>query len=92
MASRTSNLYTARYSFRMATVKVKVDTGLCIGAANCVGVTADFFRLNEDNMAIIRQGVGTDFEKTIDVDAAQLALLQEAAESCPTLAIQVTAD
>jgi len=86
MARRRSSCYSAR----MSTVKVKVDTGLCIGAANCVGVSADFFRLNEENIAIIRQGVGTDFEKTIDVNPEQLALLQEAAESCPTLAIQIT--
>ncbi len=70
-------------------VKVKVDTGLCIGAANCVGVTPEFFQLNDDNMAIIRKGEGTDFEKTIEVTAEQLALLQEAGESCPTLAIQI---
>jgi ferredoxin len=76
----------------MAKVKVTIDTGLCIGAANCVGTSADFFRLNEDNMATIRQGEGSDFEKLIDVSAAQLAILQEAAESCPTLAIQVAAE
>lgn len=74
----------------MRKVKVKVDTGLCIGASNCVGVTPEFFKLNEDNIATIRKGEGSDFEKTIEVTEEQLALLQEAAESCPTQAIQIT--
>ena len=42
-------------------------------------------------MAVIRKGEGaSDFEKTLDVSADQLAILQEAAESCPTMAIQIT--
>ena len=71
-------------------VKVKVDTDLCIGASNCVGVTPEFFKLNDSNIATVRKGTGTDFEKTIEVSDAPLAVLQEAAESCPTLAIQIT--
>jgi len=74
----------------MPKVKLSVDTGLCIGAANCVGVSASTFRLNDENFAVIIPGEGTPFEKRMEVTSEQLSILEEAVESCPTLAISLT--
>ncbi len=59
--------------------KIEVNRGLCIGAASCVAVAPNTFDLDEENIAIIKNG---------DHDTDETNLL--AAQSCPTKAIIVT--
>ncbi len=55
---------------------VKVDRGLCIGAASCVGVSPAVFEVDGEKKAVIVEGAN---------DAEENILL--AAQSCPTKAI-----
>jgi ferredoxin len=73
----------------MPKMTVVVDPALCITAANCVGVSADLFQINEEGFAEVRNPATgeTAYRMTLDLTPAQLELVQEAAESCPTRAI-----
>ena len=57
---------------------VKVVRNGCIGAATCVAVAANTFKLDQENKAVIIEG-STDAESTILM----------AAQSCPTKAIVI---
>jgi len=58
--------------------QVKVINEKCIGAASCVAVAAATFKLNDKNIAeIIDQDGNVDEEKML------------AAQSCPTIAVEV---
>jgi len=56
--------------------QIKVLRNLCIGAASCVAVSPNIFKLDDKNKAIVQEG-GSDVPENI--------LL--AAQSCPTKAI-----
>lgn len=56
--------------------KIVIDRELCIGAASCLAVTAETFKLNGENKAIV-----------INPDAVDDETLLLAAKSCPTRAI-----
>ena len=56
--------------------KVRVNRDLCIGAASCVVAAADYFVLDGENKAVIKEG-----------GAANDETLMLAAQSCPTKAI-----
>ena len=58
---------------------VKVDRGLCIGAASCVAISPAVFELDGEKKAVIVKGAS---------DAEENVLL--AAQSCPTKAIIIT--
>jgi ferredoxin len=71
-------------------ITVKIDPTECISAANCVGVAPQFFQLGSEPYVELLDGaqvVGT--EHSYEVTKEQLELLEEAAESCPTRAIQI---
>lgn len=76
----------------MARRTVKVDSSLCITAANCVGVSSELFQINEEGFAEVRdpKSGASGYELHLDVTEEQAELLDEAAISCPTRAIQVT--
>jgi len=58
--------------------QVKVINDKCIGAASCVAIAEATFKLNEQNIAdIIDQDGNVDEEKML------------AAQSCPTMAVEV---
>ena len=58
--------------------QVKVINDKCIGAASCEAIASATFKLNEQNIAdIIDQDGNVDEEKLL------------AAQSCPTMAIEV---
>lgn len=59
--------------------KIEVDRELCIGAASCIGVAPEAYELDEENIAIVKNG----WEKLSD------ETLIASAESCPTKAIFV---
>lgn len=57
--------------------QVKVINDKCIGAASCVAIAPQVFKLNEQNIAEIISENDTDANKLM------------AAQSCPTAAIEV---
>ena len=71
------------------TIKIKPDE--CISAANCTGVAPQFFQIADEPYVEVldRSGsrVGTTCE--LDVSADELESLHEAAEACPTRAIEI---
>lgn len=58
--------------------KVKVSRHLCIGAASCVAVSPNVFKLDGENKAVIIDGAS---------DVPENILM--AAQSCPTKAISI---
>jgi ferredoxin len=77
----------------MPRLTVSIDTDLCISAANCVGIAPKLFQIGDDPYAEIlnREGVSEGQKYTWDASDAEVELLQEAVDSCPTQAIRVTA-
>ena len=75
----------------MPKIKVKVDKDLCIGAASCVTVAEQYFEMNSENKAAVKDpALPMDpdiFERIMEVTEEQKELLVLAAKSCPTLAI-----
>ncbi len=69
----------------MPKLSVTVDPSLCIGAAACVGSAPRYFQLDEDNVASL------SVPQPVEVTQEEKLLLMEAAEGCPTGAIQVSA-
>ena len=57
-------------------MKVRVDRELCIGVGNCVAIAPTVFELDAEDKAVV-----------IDATLVDDSILQEAAESCPALAI-----
>lgn len=57
--------------------KVRVDRGLCIGAATCVAIASKSFALDREAKAVILDSANQDTKETI----------LDAAKGCPTAAI-----
>ncbi|MDP8980332.1 MAG: ferredoxin [Acidobacteriota bacterium] len=76
----------------MPKVTVRVDPDVCITAANCVGIAPKLFHIGAEPYAELlnSEGQPQGNEYTFEATAAELELLEEAAESCPTRAISVT--
>jgi ferredoxin len=60
------------------TLKIVVDRGKCIAAANCIGMAPKVFALDGQKKSIV-----------IDAKGADDPTIVEAAEVCPTEAIQL---
>lgn len=77
----------------MSKIRVKVDPDLCIGAASCVTIAMQYFELNADNKAAVKDpALPMDpevYERELEVTDAQKEMIIMAAQSCPTLAIFV---
>ena len=58
--------------------KVTVIRNLCIGAASCVAISPNIFKLDGENKAVIQEG---------QTDAEEIILM--AAQSCPTKAVVI---
>lgn len=56
--------------------RIVIDRDLCIGAASCVGVSSETFKLDNENKAVV-----------INPDLVDDETLILAAQSCPTRAI-----
>ena len=63
--------------------KVKVNKGGCIGCGMCTGICPEVFQLGDDSLSENKFGEGAEVPAEF-VDAAK-----EAADSCPTQAIEV---
>jgi ferredoxin len=77
----------------MPRITVSIDPDGCISAANCVGVAPELFRIAAlPHVELLdRNGIPHGTSRTLDVSEAELARIEEAAESCPTRAIVVAA-
>lgn len=75
----------------MPKITIKVDKDMCIGAAACVAVSPDTFRMNEENKAVVMDHGqdGNLYEREVEVTDEELANIILGAESCPTLAISI---
>lgn len=76
----------------MPKVTVQIDTSLCITAANCVGIAPEIFQIGDEAYVELldREGAVRGTEHTFEATSAEMELLEEAADSCPTRAIRVT--
>jgi ferredoxin len=76
----------------MPKVTVQIDTSLCITAANCVGIAPRLFQIGDEPYVELldREGAVRGTEHTFEATPAEMELLDEAVESCPTRAIRVT--
>jgi ferredoxin len=72
-------------------VTVKVDSTVCITAANCVGVAPKFFHIGQESYVEVlnRDGAAEGTFYAYEATKEELELLVEAADSCPTQAIEV---
>lgn len=59
-------------------IEIRIIRNLCIGAATCVVYAPSTFKLDEENIAIVKNGEWDKLEKII-----------AAAQSCPVIAIEV---
>ncbi len=73
----------------MAKISVKVDPDLCITAANCVGIAPKLFHIGDEPYAELldKGGVPQGNKYAWDATEAELELIEEAIDSCPTRAI-----
>jgi ferredoxin len=76
-------------------LRISVDPELCFGAASCVTVSPDHFRLNDQNKAEVMEP-GSDivagnpiYERIIEADEAKKDELILSAQSCPVSAISI---
>ncbi len=77
----------------MPRIRVKVDEDLCIGAASCVTIAPETFRLNEENKAWVtdhsQEPDGHAYERWLEVTDDEMENILLGAQSCPTLAIYI---
>ena len=64
--------------YKKGDLEIRIHRPLCIGAATCVVYAPSTFDLDEDNIAIVKEGEWDRLEKVI-----------AAAQSCPVVAIEV---
>jgi ferredoxin len=78
----------------MPKITVKVDPTLCITAANCVGIAPKIFQIGDEPYAELldRKGVSQGPDYSFQATDEELALIDEAVESCPTRAISCERD
>lgn len=71
------------------TLNVRVDENLCIGAAACVVVAADYYQLNDEGKAeVVENGEMRGYEYTLKgLSNEQVENIIEGAKSCPTKAV-----
>lgn len=75
-------------------MRIRVDREKCIGAAACVALLPNVFKLDSENKALIHRKSGeesSDWADYIEVDATPDELIA-AAEACPVLAIIIEDD
>ncbi len=75
----------------MPKVTVQIDTSSCILAANCVGIEPKLFQIGGESYVELIDASGTlhGTEYTFDADDAEMEMIEEAVDSCPTRAISV---
>jgi ferredoxin len=77
---KTFKIFFFVISNKMAKYKIKYDRNKCIGAANCVKIAPDTWKLDDEGLAVQLKKEFTD---------AELSKQVKAAKSCPTHAIEI---
>lgn len=75
----------------MPKVTVQIEPSTCILAANCVGIEPKLFQIGQESHVELIDASGTlhGIEYTFAVTDAELEMIEEAVDSCPTRAISV---
>ena len=75
----------------MPKVTVQIEPSTCILAANCVGIEPKLFQIGHESHVELIDASGTlhGIEYTFAVTDAELEMIEEAVDSCPTRAISV---
>jgi ferredoxin len=76
----------------MPKVTVKIDPSVCILAANCVGIEPKLFQIGEEPYVELIDSDGSvqGTEYTFEAADAEVDMIEEAVDSCPTRAISMT--
>jgi ferredoxin len=76
----------------MPKVTVKIDPSVCILAANCVGIEPKLFQIGEEPYVELIDSDGSvqGTEYTFEAADAEVDMIEEAVDSCPTRAIGMT--
>lgn len=75
----------------MPKITVQIDASSCILAANCVGIEPKLFQIGQEPHVELIDATGNSqgTEYTFDATEAELEIIQEAVDSCPTRAISM---
>ena len=75
----------------MPKVNVRIDPSVCILAANCVGIEPKLFQIGQEPYVELTDATGVSHgtEYTFEALAAQIEVIEEAVDSCPTRAISM---
>lgn len=75
----------------MPKVTVRIDPSTCILAASCVAIEPKLFQIDQEPYAVLADpnGVVQGTEYTFESNEAELEVIQQAVDSCPTGAITV---
>jgi ferredoxin len=75
----------------MPKVTVRIDPSACILAANCVGIEPKLFQVGQESYVELTDaaGISQGTEYTFDAIDAELEMIEEAVDSCPTRAISM---
>ena len=75
----------------MPKITVRIDPPTCILAANCVGIEPKLFNIGQESYVELtdRRGIPQGTEYTFEATDADLEMIEEAVDSCPTRAISV---
>jgi ferredoxin len=73
----------------MPIITVTIEPSTCILAANCVGMEPKLFRIGQEPYVELIDGNGAvqGTEYTFEATAAEIEMVEEAVDSCPTRAI-----
>jgi ferredoxin len=73
----------------MPKITVTIEPSTCILAANCVGMEPKLFQIGSESHVELIDGTGRlkGTEYTFEASEAEIEMIEEAAESCPTRAI-----
>jgi ferredoxin len=75
----------------MPKVTVQIDPSACILAANCVGIEPKLFQIGQESYVELTDasGISQGTEYTFEANQAELEMIEEAVDSCPTRAISM---
>lgn len=75
----------------MPKVTVKIDSSMCILAANCVGIEPKLFQIGQESYVELTDaaGISQGVEYTFEASEAELERIESAVDACPTQAISV---
>ena len=76
----------------MPKVTVKIDPSTCILAANCAGMEPKLFQIGDESYVelIDSNGIVQGTEYTFEASGAEVKVIEDAGDSCPTRAITLT--